>query len=134
MTDPYMQRLKRDRVTGVTVSAAVFGIVPIIVGISTILLPGRHIDLQVNPLYWMIMLIPMPWCWRMMDYEPRTLRTVRPMLWATPILASLVTGVAWAMNIDLVPYWWMIVATIVTSAVGLIAYPHSMLAKESPPQ
>lgn len=134
MTDPYLDRLKRDRGTTWTLSAAIFGIVPMMVGIVAILLPGPHIDLQVNPLYWIILLIPMPWCWRLMDYEPRVLRTVRPMLWATPILACMVTGVAWAMNIDMVPYWWMIVATLVTSAVGLIAYPHSMLAKEPPPR
>lgn len=92
MTDPYLDRLKRDRGTTWTLSAAVFGIVPIMVGIVTILLPGPHIDLQVNPLYWIILLIPMPWCWKMFGYDTSALRTVRPMLWATPILACLVAA------------------------------------------
>ena len=50
MTDSYAHRLKRDRWTGWAVALAVFAIVPPMVGIAILLVPGTHADVKINPL------------------------------------------------------------------------------------
>ncbi|KQM81828.1 hypothetical protein ASE67_16630 [Sphingomonas sp. Leaf23] len=133
MIDNYAQRLKRDRWTGWAVAIAVFAIVPSMVGITTILLPGSHTDVKVNPLYWLILAVPLPWTSALLSYRPGPLRWLRAALLSTPALALAVAGIAWASGLGITPYLYMIAVTAALCLAGLWAYPRSILAREGVP-
>lgn len=133
MTDSYAHRLKRDRWTGWTVALAVFAIVPPMVGITILLVPGTHAEVKINPLYWAILAIPLPWTSALLNYRPGPLRRLRKMLVVTPALALAVAGSAWALGAGMAPYFYMIAATVLLCVAGLWAYPRSMLARDGVP-
>ncbi|KQM24819.1 hypothetical protein ASE57_15620 [Sphingomonas sp. Leaf11] len=103
------------------------------VGIAILLVPGTHAEAKINPLYWAILAVPVPWTSALLSYRPGPLRWLRVMLLAIPALAFAVAGAAWALGVGMTTYLYMIVATVVLCLAGLWAFPRSMLARHGVP-
>lgn len=59
--DPDRRLLQRDKATGFAMLLAVFALVPSLVGVVTILVPGTQFEAREKPLYWLILGLPLPW-------------------------------------------------------------------------
>lgn len=112
---------------------AVFAVVPPMVGIAILLVPGTHAGAKTNPLYWAILAVPVPWTSALLSYRSGPLRWLRMTLLAIPALAFAVAGAAWALGVGMTTYLYMIVATVVLCLAGLWAFPRSMLARHGVP-
>lgn len=101
MTDPravHHEGLRRDVPTGGAAFLCLLALLMPAVGLTTLLVEGPQIEARGNPLYWAILGIPALWAWRVMDYGPGVLRTIRPLLFAAPVIAGGVLAAAAAMH------------------------------------
>jgi len=111
---------------------ATSSLLPSLVGIVTLLVPAPQVEARGNPLYWLILGLPLPWVWKLMDYTPWALRGIRPVLWVAPFLAGFVATWAAIDRQDTEPYAWAIAVTVALSLVGGLCYDRSVLKHEGP--
>lgn len=128
----YWQRLRKDRPSSLAAGMTVLCILPAIVGLIMILVPGTHIESRGNPIYWALML-PMVWWGSSLAYfEPKTAWTVRPALVLGPLVCA--GNALWEhrQGTDLTINIVVLVLSVVCAIVGEIAYRRSMLKLEGP--
>lgn len=124
------QRLRRDVPTGMAAFLCLFALLLPTIGVVTLLVDGPQIEARGNPLYWLILAVPALWAWRMMDYTPGILRTIRPLLFAAPFIAGVVLAAASTRTDAMTPYWVMLALTCGFTLAGGILYDRSLLARE----
>lgn len=130
--DSYRQRLQRDGPTGFAAFMCLLALLVPTIGIVTLLVKGPQIEARGNPLYWIILSVPAVWAWRMMDYSPGVLRTIRPALFAAPFIAGCVVMAASARGNEMMPYWVILGLTCVFTLAGGVLYDRSLLMRDGP--
>ena len=128
--DTYRHRLQRDVPTGMAAFLCFLVLLLPMIGIVSLLVKGPQIDARGHPLYWLILGLPALWAWRMMDYAPFVLLTIRPFLFGAPFGAALVLVVASFSGREMTAYWIMLLLTAGLSTAGGIIYNRSLLARE----
>lgn len=119
--------------TGIAVLLALAALLMPTVGLTTLLVEGSHIEARGNPLYWLILSMPALWAWHLMDHTPAALHTIRPGLFATPLIAGGVLALAaWMRVSDTTSYWIMRGVTCILTLAGGLAYNRSLLVREGP--
>jgi hypothetical protein len=130
LSDSHRGRLQQDIPTGIAAFLAFLALLLPTVGVVTLLVQGPQIEARGNPLYWLILSIPAIWAWRMMDYSPGVLRTIRLILFAAPLIAGGVLAAAWMRDTGMTPDWIMLALTCVLTLTGGLLYERSLLARE----
>lgn len=126
-------RLRRDVPTGIAAFLCFLALMLPSIGLVTLFVKGTHIEARGSPLYWLIMLVPASWVWWVQEYSPRALRTIRPLLFAAPVIAGGVLALASSMpNSGMTQYYVMVVLSGLMSLTGGVFYDSSMLADEGP--
>ncbi len=128
--DSYRRRLQRDVPTGIAAFLCLIALLLPTIGATTLLVEGPHLQARGHPLYWLLLGLPAIWSWRMMDYTPGALRTIRPTLFATPFLAAAVLIAAHVAGRDMAAYRVMFLSTVMVCTVGGFLYDRSLLARE----
>lgn len=132
LDETYGRRLRRDVPTGMAAFLCLLALLLPTIGVVTLLVKGPQIEARGNPLYWLILAIPAAWAWRMMDYTPGALRSIRPALLIAPFIAGVVITAAAMRGSDLIAYEVMLGLTCLLSATGGLLYDRSLLACEGP--
>ncbi|MCC2978473.1 hypothetical protein LK533_17620 [Sphingomonas sp. PL-96] len=130
--DSHRRRLQQDIPTGIAAFVAFLALLLPTIGVVTLLVKGPQIEARGNPLYWLILSVPAIWAWRMTDYSPGVLRTIRPILFAAPLIAGGVLAAARVRDAGMTPYWIMLALTCVLTVAGGLLYNRSLLAREGP--
>lgn len=128
--DSRSQRLRRDVPTGIAAFLCFLALLLPTIGVVTLLVPGPQVEARGDPLYWAILGVPALWAWRMMDYRPGVLRTIRPLLFAAPPVAGMVLAAASMRGEGMTPYWVMLALTCCLSLAGGLTCDRSLLARE----
>ena len=131
MRDPaYWQRLRRDKPSGL---AALFAIgacgVPLL-GLIELLLPGSQASHRASPLYWGL-LLPFGW-WgvELVNYTPRTSRTLVPSLAVGPAGALACAAMMPSAGDDMA--WIILGLSASFGLLGAVSYRRSLLRREGP--
>ena len=133
MRDPlYWQRLRRDKASGLAALFATGACGTALVELIELLLPGSQASHRGNPLYWGL-LLPFGW-WgvELVNYAPRTSWTLRPALWAGPLIALVCAVISLSLGGDSTPWSGASVLSVLFGSLGAVFYRRSVLRREGP--